>query len=79
VVFRSELLRGKGLATYRARLRYGREGRTLKLSICNRSGDGVLCGKLHSPGISGIDAALPSPIGAECTSSIPSAFGKAIL
>jgi hypothetical protein len=51
----------------------------LKLSICNRSGDGVLCGKLRSPGISGIDAALPSPIGAECANFILSAYGKTIL
>ena len=39
----------------------------------------ALSGKLRSLGISGIDAALPSPIGAECANFILSAFGKTIL
>jgi hypothetical protein len=39
----------------------------------------ALSGKLRSLSISGIDAALPSPIGAECANFILSAFGKTIL
>ena len=39
----------------------------------------ALSGKLRSPSVSGIDAALPSPIGAECADFILSAFGKTIL
>lgn len=39
----------------------------------------ALSGKLRSLSVSGIDAALPSPIGAECANFILSAFGKTIL
>lgn len=39
----------------------------------------VLSGKLRWLSISGIDAALPSLIGAECANFILSAFGKTIL
>lgn len=39
----------------------------------------ALSGKLRSLSVSGIDAALPSPIGAECANFVLSAFGKTIL
>jgi len=39
----------------------------------------TLSGKLRSLSISGIDAALPSPIGVECANFLLSAFGKTIL
>lgn len=39
----------------------------------------AMSGKLRSLSLSGIDAALPVPIGAECANFILSAFGKTIL
>ncbi len=39
----------------------------------------ALSGKLRSLSVSGIDAELPAPVGAECANFILSAFGKTIL